>query len=350
MKTWKRLSAMATAAAVVGLATTSNGASVRYESLPKVTLSERPSDKDVPREVSAASRVPGLRSAQPKANRRYGTPGTRYVGLFVNEEDAKKYSEDKLDRWNRRPDDEHVAGASTVCFNIADHWELRQNTSEWPTQLEQWPQLRSADRGSEAAKQAPDYQKPRAFRIERLVRGDDVATLKMQEGWFDAVTLGAQQTKAYDVTFKRVATGPGEVEVYAARAADGNSVEIIVYQPLHDKNVMGTVGSHMQVIRASEHGSSDCGHARVSLRTAPGTGEHGSVQLDIVLPDEDEADKTSKPKAEAERDDHAPRKPKEIRVRSLVVHVGVSQGIEDKEPVTTVTFGWHGRERKAQVF
>jgi hypothetical protein len=348
----QRFGAVAMAVALTGLVTSSDGASVKYDSLPEIALSDRPTEKDTPKDVARTSKVEGLFTGLPKGiNQRYNPRGLRYVGLFVNEDDAKKYSEDKLDRWNRRPEDSSGKGASTACFNIADHWELRQSDREWQTRLQQWPQVQSATRGSEAAKQSPENQKPRAFRIERLVRDDDKATLHLQEGWFDPVSLGARQTKAYDVAFKRASKGPGDVEVYAARAADGESVEFIVYQPLLEKNLMGVVGTHMSVLRANRHGSSDCGHARVSLRTAPGTGEHGSVQLDIVLPEKRSGQKkVHRKKGDDGANPHQPRKPREIRIRSLVVHLGVSQGLKDKAPITTVTFGWKGRERKTQIF
>lgn len=351
----KALHAALLTLAMVGTATATNGASPDYGELPKVTINGKPSEKDTPKEVSSSKKIDGLIAALPKKNRhRYAPKGQRYVGLFVNSSDAEKYEQNKLDRWGRRPEDTTSKDTVTVCFDVLDHWELKQSRRSWSRQLEQWPQIRSAARGSEAAKEYPDQQKPRAFRLERLALDDHSATLHLLEGWFDPVSLGARQTASYEAKYKRVATGPTGIQVFAARDEEAGTVEFIVFQPLLEKKRMSAVGSHMNVRRAGDHASSDCGHARVSLRTAPGSGEHGSVRLDVIVPDDETTKKSAKkkrPPADAKKPPpNAQGELKEIRIRSLVVHMGVSQGVKEKKPTISVAFGWRGRERRTQIF
>lgn len=340
------------------LVSVSDGAAPPYSDLPVAAFHSLPKKADMPTEISAKSKAPGLFASIPKKSAdRWGPTGVRYAGVFVDEDDAADYAVDKLQRWARRPKDTLIAGVSTVCFSMVDHWQLGNDEREWPQRREQWPALRSATRGSAAAKESPDYQKPRAFRVERLVLGDTKATLHLQEGWFDPVSLGAQQTAAYQVSFEEIAEGPGGIRVFGARDVKAGTVEILVYAPEHEEKLRSHLDNNMQVMRSGNHGHSDCGHARLSLRVAPGTGEHGVVQLDVLL-----EDKTTPPlKLDDEevggktpfgglfrREGDGPVR--EIRMRSLLVHAGASQALNDEAPVTTVSFGWHGASRTAQVF
>jgi hypothetical protein len=113
------------------------------------------------------------------------------------------------------------------------------------------------------------------------------------------------------------------------------------------------------VMRGGQMGNSDCGFARVSLRNAPGAGESGAMQIEVVLPgDKADAEQTERPIKRAALaalfgKPFAPSKPptpREIRVRTLKVHMSVSQSASGKEPVASVSFGWQGRERRMQVF
>lgn len=352
----KRILAAALAVATTSLVSVSNGAAPAYTDLPIAAFNALPKAADMPNGVHAKSKIKGLFASIPnKSSHRWGPKGVRYVGLFANDEDAAAYTADKLQRWGRRPKDSLVEQAATVCFNMTDHWQLSRDDREWPQRLEQWPSIRSAARGSEAAKEAPDYQKPRAFRVERLLLGQADATLHLQEGWFDPVSLGARETAAYQVPFKEVAAGPGGVRVFGARDEKSGTVEIVVYTPEVEQKLRSHLNGGIQVVRSGQSGHSDCGHARVSLRVAPGSGEQGTVQLDVLLEDKTtEAVKVDAPAADKlrrglfQRGGDGPLR--EIRMRTLLVNVGASQAIEDEAPVTTVTFGWRGPSRTAQVF
>ena len=344
---------LAAALMIGGLCATGTSATTQFTALPTVSINNLPDQKSMPSGVAASSKIPGLVSAVPSPRKGYyGQPGWRYIGVFVNDEDAKKFKDHKLDRWGRRPDDQHIPNTSTTCFSVVDHWQLKNNSDRtWHRQLEQWPQVRATIPGSDAAKQSPDYAKPRAMRIERLQRRADDAILHVQEGWYDPVTMGAKQFASYKARFKLVAKGPTGVEVYAARADEDDAVEFVVYQPLLERKLVNVTGNSMTVQRAGRHASSDCGHARLALRFAPGAGEHGSVQFDVVLPDPEDKDGKKKPKQDAKK---APpdgeNRGTEIRIRRIVAHMGVSQGAKDKEPIVSVTFGWQGRERRQRIF
>jgi hypothetical protein len=79
-------------------------------------------------------------------------------------------------------------------------------------------------------------------------------------------------------------------------------------------------------------GRSDCGHARVRL-DADGGGSAATIQVEVVMrPAKDEVE-------------HSATVAREIRVRSLAVHLSVSQTSSDREPVLSVSFGWLGRPR-----
>ena len=345
---------------VGGLLGRALAAGTTFERLPQGLLSTLPNGDTRPDEIPGREKVAGIYPAVPPdqyAN--YGIKGTRYVSLFTNEAEAEQYGAGNLGSAlsaavaglveAARPQELRPGPA---CFVVADQWQMQRGSDEWPLAFERQPSIQGVEKGSPAAQQFPDVG-VQAVHLESLSVEGTKATLQMRDAWIDPGTSGVRLVAESKMPLQLVAEGPPGVKVFAARE-DGNNVVHFVVQVLRaDERSSMYVGNHMMLFRGGESGHSDCGHARISLQSAPASGDRGWVQLDLVLP----ADEEEPPAVEADAGD--PSSPlggygamvvKEVRIRTLQVHLAVSQASSDATPVVSVGFGWQGRERRMETY
>lgn len=296
-------------------------ARARFSSLPTVAIAPRPLRSATPRALEAHERAPWFALAG-FPRQMFGGEGPSLSALFATESAARAYEQD--------PSGSQPNG----CF-VVDQPHVPSG-ADWPLSYEAHPQL-SSDQGILPA------------RYERLSAHGGRATLTVADAWIDTRSRGARSIGHSTLSFVNVAHGPRGVEVYAAR--QGRSLHFVVTAPRTDgirlepslgSRVMGTllpgarprreqfVGSiarNMTITRSDgQAGRSDCGHARLSLSAAQG-GQGATITTDVVLPPR---------QGEPER---------ELRLRSLLIHLSVSQLSADREPVYSTSFGWRGQTR-----
>ena len=251
-----------------------------------------------------------------------------FVYLFADPQQAKLYAASAATMPPRSKD---------ACFSVR-HARVRE--VDWPPTFEAHPHLTTDSSGVVAA------------HYEKLLLGKH-PVLSIADAWVDPSSRGARALGTARLPLVAVAAGPRGIRVFAAR--EGQTVHFVVTPPnadvpelrrsLGDKVLDALVpgsqdahqafahsfGSGLSIFRSDgEVGRSDCGHARVALDAAGG-GSSATVQAEVFLP-----------KPPHEEDEPATR---EVRTRSLSIHLSVTQLSADRTPVYSVSFGWKGRPR-----
>lgn len=332
-----------------------HAATPRYDALPESAMSQSPGLDSKPDQIAASEKVAGLFLALPPARYNNHSPkGSRYISVFSSEQQAKQYSSDGSVRhaFATQAGVGSAPAAASACMTVADHWHMKQGPQAWPMSFSTHASIHGVDRGSPAAKQHPNVG-VRALHLEQLeLDSSGGASLKTTDAWVDPTSLGARLIGEDTMPLQQVAAGPGGVRVFAARDNDSAAVHFVVYSPPANERVRNVVGRHMMVMRGPRTTSSNCGHARLTLRTAPGTGERGTVSIELPLSTEEveaPARKVRVIRALLGSSDREQPPIKEVRVRTLQVHTSISQAAGDKQPIPSVTFGWQGRERRMQT-
>ncbi len=335
-------------------------ASPRFESLPSGQVTHTPTLDSQPDQVAASERVAGIYPALPPPGQMPTVlQGTRYVTVFSTEEAARQHSKGGFPRAIGAPV-RTIPGVDKKppppsCFTAADQYHLKTEPQPWPDYSQEQVGIHGAVRGSPAAQRYQGAHVRALHREHLVVDGPDKATLHMTDVWVDPSTLGVRLIGKAKLTLMQLAVGPSDVRVFAARDPSGDMVHFVVQVPRPDQQSMGYWGRSVTAMVGSSAISSDCGHARMALPTVPGVGERATVQADVLLPSLHErlgpaaagkggatAIGTASPRAMGG--------PKEIRLRTLLVHLSVSQTASDPAPVISVSFGWRGREKRVQTY
>jgi len=331
-----------------------------FSSLPIGEVSRTPSVDGQPEQVAANEKVPGFYPALPPANQMgHVVEGTRYVTVYGTEEAARQHSQGGFSR---------AMGAALgkvpgldkeppprFCFVAADQYHLKGDPQPWPNHTQEQVGIHGAVRGSPAAKQFHGAEVRALHREQMVMDGPDRATLHMSDVWLDPTTLGVRLIGNSKLTMAKLAAGPSGVTVFGARNRDGETVHFVVHVPRKDEQAFGYWGRHLMAMMGNQSTSSDCGHLRLELPAIPGVGERATVQIEIELssPD-DRQDRDAGGVGGAVGTPTFMPSPmasmKEVRVRTLLVHLSVSQTASDTEPVVSVSFGWLGREKRMQSY
>lgn len=335
-----------------------------YGSLPTGRLTQTPTFAERPTSIGANEKVDGIHPAfSPDQNMLRGSMGTRYISVFGDKASAADFAAGRYTGVVRGRSSDYTA--PRACFVTADGWRLRNDDRAWDQGGQAQPSIYSAVKGSVAAKQGTESG-PTAIHAERLLLEGALlpggplpgaatrARLEVTDAWIDPQTLGVRLIGRATIPLTRVADGPEGLLVFAARQEDG-SVHFVVKMPELDEQSFGFVGRHALIARGANMMSSDCGHARLTLRSARGGGEQGSVRIELAM--RDGATKRNASTVEASDSPlrrlfvgapEAPDEIREVRVRPLLVHLSASQTSSASEPLVSVSFGWQGRERRMQ--
>lgn len=339
----KRLS-VALAMALFGLAPAARADIVRLDSLPEGSPLPLPLESDRPDDIAASSHSDRIFPALPPPDQLvHMTPGAHYVRIFPTRDLAEAHAQKGLGAMH----DE-----SQLCFSVADAWFLKQDDRDWPLNADPQPSIHAVKKGTPAARH---YHEPmvRAVRLDALtVDPSGTASLTMLSAWVDPLSLGVQHVASGTLKLARVAEAYG-VTVLAARDPGGDAVHFVVRQERPEGRLGMFVGRHMQVRRADTAGHSSCGMSVLTLRALAGGGQQATVELDALLaveesePQEPDAGRGILGILGADR---AAPTMREMRVRTMQVHLAVSQASGDASPIVTVSFGWFGKERRQQFF
>jgi hypothetical protein len=299
------------------LAAGASAAPIRFTSMPEARLADVPARSAAPVGLAPSERVAGFESGSP------GEP----TGVRVGAEGSEK-----TDQPSR-------------CFVLA-HEGVNEN-EPWPLAAE-----------SELVRHHAQHDVV-AARSERLVTPrSGRAELQATDAWFDWKTGSARLIERSTVALSRVASGPGGIQVFAAR--QGKRVHFVVTPPrapelaLDRGSLMGQArqlllgrsrrDSQLQTLpgivrtlvisrAGGEVARSECGHARVSLGVDEGGGETARVLADLVVetPQKDEAARTDGRLG--------------VKLRSVAVQLSVSQTSSERAPIPAVSFAWSGKAR-----
>lgn len=334
--------------AILSISSSPSAEVVDLGELPVGEVGAIPEDK--PEQVPPSETVAGIHPALPPSSSGMfgGVEGSQYVTLFTTEEAADKHTAGGMGsvlRAAMQQVKEAVGGTEPgpPCFVVAQDWHMRAKEQPWPSSFEERPSVHGVVKGTPAAQQHPNVG-VRAVRLEKLEPEGQRAHLDVREAWVDPGTLGVREIGQATLPLAKVADGPGQVTVYAAKSGASSTVHFVVALPRHKGRNAMHIGRHAQIFDGNTSGHSDCGHARLSLEARPGVGEQASLQLDVVvaepppLPEPDEAAGPGE------------RPIREMRIRKLAVHLGVSRSASDAAVVPTVSFGWIGGERRQEVY
>jgi len=326
------------------------GEAVPLAKLPVGSLEPIPEDR--PDDVPASEQTSGIHPALPPQNAGSfgGVAGSQYVSLFPSEEEAQQHRSGGLGAVFRKAMEklEDAAGgveAGPPCFVVAQDWHMQGTDIQWPPSFEARPSIHGVIKGTPAAQQYPNVG-VRAVRREKLDVTGTKATLDVVQAWVDGGTLGVRQISHATLPLVEVARGPGHIVVYAAKNEAASEVHFVVGLPRYKGRAVMHVGRHAQIFVGDSSGHSDCGHARLSLKARPGFGEQALVQIEVVVAE-------PPPRPEQGGGGPSPGAPppiREMRLRDLAVHLGVSQTTSDETIVPTVSFGWVGPERRQEVY
>jgi hypothetical protein len=182
---------------------------------------------------------------------------------------------------------------------------------------------------------------------ERLVESGAGATLESTDAWIDANTGGVRLIARASLPLKIVRSLPGGAKVFAGRdeRTDGKRfVQFVVKRSGEDG---GLVGNPMTATLADGTNTilQACGFARASVPVADGGGT-ATFQLAVRLPALGPGEKLPPSPFGALPPGSTS---KEVRARTMRVHVAVSQSSRDKEPLVSIAPGWVSREQMQRV-
>ncbi len=198
------------------------------------------------------------------------------------------------------------------------------------------------------------YARVQRIRLDRIERtGGDAATLVMTDVFVDVEQRGLRAHREARMPLTRVATGPGGVQLFAAKDTASHGVHVVLVTEPQDRRL--PLSSHASLTLDSRSSSKDCGLSHALLRSSPGVGDVASIELDVLLATTEIAAREPEPPKRIVPlllpSVAAPATPqRELRIRKLRVHLSLTQTSSDPGPVLATSVGWAGREQRATVF
>src|SRR5579859_5683457 len=166
----------------------------------------------------------------------------------------------------------------------------------------------------------------------------------------------------------RVASGPNEIGIFAARDDKGKSVFMVTNPQIPPTSVEEDRQAQLQGLRSAANrliaqmpggGSSEtgCGYVRFALTAKPGSGQMATVLATAFLPPSTEPDESETTEEQFESTAMSEAQIKSIkemvhrqnrgqRARPVAINVSLSQLESEKDPLLSVTLGWAGSEQK----
>jgi hypothetical protein len=195
-----------------------------------------------------------------------------------------------------------------------------------------------------------------ALHGERVVDDDAIVRLESTDAWFDTSTHGMRLIGKTSLPLRHLASEPGGFDVYAGRdeRPDGKRlVQFVVLRrkdapvPPHFSAPSGLVGFRIDGAGLPSTASA-CSHLRVPLGTAVNAADSATLRLMATLPPLGPGEKSpAAPIADFGLPSTTPMK--DVRTRSLDLHVGVSQMSSEREPLLAVSASWAAREQLQRV-
>ncbi len=325
------------------------GATPSFASLPEGHVPPLP-DATVPTRVAAREKSAGFAGAPGQGTLIYLFPGEEQARAFAASHGKKDETLDAclVDGGN----------ADTLGAGRSNDPDVEREPRDWPSNFASMISFQLEDKPGSAVVRTKRHKRHaasaaggevHAVRAERFVDGQDGrASLEIADAWFDVRTRGVRLIDRATLPLARLFTGPNGLEVYAAR--DGDAVQVVLHARDHasdDAAVADALRSRLRNLSVTlpdrNGASSDCGHARITLRAPAGGGQMATLQSQAFLPALAGA-AGEVPEGETEEARGA-RLVAAMRQRPFRLSVSTTATSADKTPVLSVALGWSGREQ-----
>jgi hypothetical protein len=351
---------------------------VPFGSLPVAAAFAKTDPPAAPEKVAGSEHTEGIYPALlPVVQRKAAEQnGFRYVQVFGSEREAQAYAADGTLTSN---DTAHEASTSRTCLTsggtLSPHLSLYFRTKPYKepkpsadtiarlVRMHRWPPP-----PVKVSKEIPK-DTVELIHVEKLTRTGDAATLDTTEAFIDLETMGTHFLSKSSTKLTRVASGPNNLGVYAAREEKGASQFLITNPELPPTAVEEDRQAQIQQLQSTANrlvaqlpsgvtSDTGCGYVRFSLAAKPGGGQMATVLATAFLPPgSDPDDGGEQDESRFESEDMSEEQMKMVRemlhkqsrsqrARTVAVNLSFSQLETETAPLLSVTFGWAGRDQQ----
>jgi hypothetical protein len=301
-----------------------------WQKLPESHVTRMPAKRTAPAALPAGQRAEGLWVVRPNGE---STPGYANATVVASAEHARAMRTGHFE--HPLEPEKCLTGDSFVASEDA------ADPLPWPSVM-QW-QVYLTVPIANVGQNAGGPTRLSSVHVERLVENAAAGTavVEYSDAWIDTVSLGARTFAKGSLSLVRVATGPGNVTVYAAREP-GWAHFVVRAGTLPGEDLALSLGAAARQMNANlpppfGGGQSQCGFLRVALPAGPRGAEMATVALDVFFP------------PELAEDGKVPPGRRVVRRRPLAVYLSASQSSADADPVGSVSFGWTAKEEQLRL-
>lgn len=303
---------------------------IRYQRLPQGKVAALPSEASFPKTLPGRQGADGIYlSHGPKRFQSKGAPPQATV--VSTKEQARA-----VDKEGGVPQGLN----NDVCFTSIQQGMLAEG-GQFPIE-----QSSSATIWAQSKKQG----RVSVVRAQRFVPGaKGSAKLYITDAFADVVSKGTKLINKSTIPLSRVAVGPNNIEVYAAR--DGERVRFIVARgksPVEgvDKEIE-QFARGIQVEALVDSGFSSCSFVHTTAAVDHGGGQTMTVNVQVPTSVEEFKVPPNARQRSFGIEEESVRRA--IQLRRVAVRLSVSKSKSDRAPVVSVSFGWNGEAQQVQL-
>jgi hypothetical protein len=368
-------------AAVLGIVVSSpqpaSAETISFSSLPVVAVPAKPdSQPAAPEKIAATEHADGVFTALPPFAQRktMEEQGYHYVSVFATDKEAKDLASDgsasdSSDGEQKGARTCLTAGGSlshrlTLYTRVKPYIPPKPTVQEiaWLKRIGRWPPK------PEKADKTPPKDTVEMIHLEKLTPTADAVTVETEDAFIDLQTLGTRAVSKSSTRLVRVAGGPNNIGIFAARDDKGQSVFLVTNpelpQPGSDedrqaqvKALQSTANRLVAQMPSGGQSETGCGYVRFTLASKPGSGQMATVLATAFLPPGNDPDDTGPTEEQFESDsmseaqikmvrDMVHRENRFQRARPVAINVSLSQLESEQSPLLSVSLGWAGGDQK----
>jgi uncharacterized protein YkwD len=360
---------------VVSAPQTASADTIAFSSLPVVAVPAKAETPTAPEKIAATEHADGIYTAPPPFAQRkqQEEQGYHYVNVFATEKEAQDLAADGSA--NNTPDDGTgprtclTMGGSlskrlTLYTRVKPYVPPKPTADEiaWLKRIGRWPPK------PQAADKTPLKDTIETVHLERLTSAKDAVTVETEDAFIDLQTLGTRTISKSSTHLVRVAGGPNNIGIFAARDDKGQSVFLVTNPELpppgseedrvaQTKQLQSTATRLVAQMPSGGSSETGCGYVRFALASKPGGGQMATVMATAFLPPSNEPDDTGPTEEQFESDsmneeqrktvrDMVHRENRNQRARPVAINVSLSQLASEQSPLLSVSLGWAGPDER----
>jgi hypothetical protein len=349
---------------------------IAFTTLPVIAEPAASTTPDTPDKIPATEHAAGVYAAlRPLAQRKDSeASGYHYVEVFATEREAQQMAAEG--KWDANATS--AEGLPRTCLtrggSLSPHLQIYVRTKPWaapkPSAAEiarlvkqhRWPPP------PPKVEKGPQKDTVELVRAERMIPTSDAVTIETSEAFLDLQTLGSRAVSKTSVRLARIAGGPNDIGIFAARDDKGKSIFVVTNPRLPELESDEDRQAQLQELRSTAHrmvaqlpggaaSETGCGYVRFALAAKPGSGQMATVLATAFLPPPAEADESDTTEEQFESEamteaqikrvhEFVHRQNRSQRARPLAINVSLSQLQSEPAPLLSVTLGWAGADQK----